>query len=122
MCGRRIFPQLAPLLHRERCWIFFNHQVTICEKMFCGGSFRSKTIETGDDYCVISLNDRTIKIKRSASLNKADHYGVLMRNRRIVPPKVPQIKHCVPCCSDSVETVSFHFINKMMMSLLVVIP
>lgn len=78
--------------------------------MFCGGSFRSKTIEKNDDYYVVSLNDRTIKIKRSASLNKADQYDnrLLMRKRRILPPKVPEIKHCVHL--DGAETVSFHAI------------
>lgn len=54
--------------------------------MFCGGSFRSKTVERNDEYKIVRVNDTQIKILRSVSLSKAD------RPQRIfvTPPKVPR--------------------------------
>nr|XP_015835974.1 PREDICTED: amyloid beta A4 precursor protein-binding family B member 1-interacting protein isoform X1 [Tribolium castaneum] len=53
--------------------------------MFCGGSFRTKTLEKNDEYKIVTMNNSQIKIFRSLSLSKAD------RPRRIfvLPPKVP---------------------------------
>lgn len=55
--------------------------------MFCGGSFRSKTIEENDEYRLVKVNDTEIKILRSASLNQADRPS----GRKIfaVSPRVP---------------------------------
>ncbi|KAG5885473.1 hypothetical protein JTB14_025348 [Gonioctena quinquepunctata] len=55
--------------------------------MFCGGSFRSKTIEKNDEYHCVKVNDRIVKIMRTASLSAADRSS----GRRIfvLPPKVP---------------------------------
>lgn len=53
--------------------------------MFCGGSFRAKTIDQNDQYRIVKIDNTHIKILRSTSFSKAD------RPQRIfvLPPKVP---------------------------------
>lgn len=55
--------------------------------MFCGGSFKAKTIERNDEYKVVRINNTDIKITRSMSLNKTDR----PQGRKIfvMPPKIP---------------------------------
>ncbi|CAG9823638.1 unnamed protein product [Phaedon cochleariae] len=54
--------------------------------MFCGGSFRSKILETNDEYRRVQVNERTVKIMRSSSLNAGDRP---LRRVFVLPPKVP---------------------------------
>lgn len=46
--------------------------------MFCGGSFRCKTVDKNDQYKLVKLNGSHIKILRSSSVGKADSAGGLL--------------------------------------------
>lgn len=56
--------------------------------MFCGGSFRSKTIEQNDEYKVVKVNNTQIKILRSHSFASAPS-KTQGRKIFILPPKLP---------------------------------
>ena len=63
--------------------------VVLAEKMFCGGSFKCKTVEKNDEYKLVKMNNRHIKIFRSSSVSKTDKPQGLIRHF-ILPPKLPE--------------------------------
>jgi hypothetical protein len=54
--------------------------------MFCGGSFRTKTVEEHDQYRIVKVNNAQVKIFRSVSLSKADRPQKVF----VSPPRVPR--------------------------------